>query len=88
MTTHGSNYDSTCYELVTHRHSLTTMQAVDGGLCFCMAGELDKGTACTDRKREREERRGDQQDGLEYHRFHVIWFVNIFCHLCVECITE
>lgn len=39
---------------VTYWHSLSTMQAVDGGLRFCVAGELDEGAACVHREREKE----------------------------------
>lgn len=41
-----------CKDGDTYRHSLSTMQAVDGGLGFCMAGELNKGTACPHREKE------------------------------------
>lgn len=41
------------------------MQAVDGGLRFCVAGELDEGAACVHRKRETERRGTPSGKGLE-----------------------
>lgn len=47
----GFKQDHTCYlppckSLITYRHRLSSVQAVDGGLRFSMAGKFDKGAAC------------------------------------------
>ena len=62
-------------KLGTHRHRLSTMQAVDCCLRFCMAGKLHKGTACEegkigerkDRQRRARERWGENR-GREAER--------------------
>lgn len=74
--------DSTCNECNTYRHSLSSMQAVNCSLRFCMAGKLDKGTACAHKNRQaHHELQGKYI--IYNHCSLVIWFVNILDQLFV-----